>query len=82
MRGGRLWRNGGWVDEPYVELSAGGGPGIGPVEVPAGQVLVLGDNRGNSHDGRAFGFVPASALYGRVVGVFWRDGAPAWAGVE
>ena len=29
VRGGRLWRNGGWVDEPYVELGAGGGPGRG-----------------------------------------------------
>jgi signal peptidase I len=36
-------------------------------------VLVLGDARGNSRDGRYFGFVPETAIYARAVGVFWRD---------
>jgi signal peptidase I len=55
-----------------------GGPELGPVVVPADHVLVMGDNRGNSHDGRAFGFVPRRALLGRAVGVFVRGGRPAW----
>jgi signal peptidase I len=57
-----------------LRLDHGGGPDFGPVDVPAGQVLVLGDHRGNSRDGRVFGFVAEDALYGRARGVFWRAG--------
>ena len=48
------------------------------VIVPPDRYLVLGDNRDNSHDGRAFGLVERRAILGRVKGVFWRDGAPTW----
>jgi len=51
------------------------------VIVPPDQFLVLGDNRANSHDGRAFGLVAGRAILGRVKGVFWRHGAPAWRGL-
>jgi signal peptidase I len=65
-----------------INLDAGGGPNLPPVEVPEGQVLVLGDHRGNSRDGRFFGFVPVASLYGRAAGVFWRRGAgPVWQGL-
>jgi len=67
--------------ERIVELNlhSGGGPDINGMVVPPGQVLALGDHRGNSHDGRFFGTVPASLLYGRASAVFWRskDG-PIW----
>ena len=56
-----------------LNLSHGGGPDI-DVVVPAGHVLVVGDNRGNSLDGRMFGFVRESAVYARARGVFWRSG--------
>jgi signal peptidase I len=57
-----------------LNLDAGGGPDIRALVIPPGQVLVIGDHRGNSLDGRYFGLVPASALYARAVGVFWRRG--------
>lgn len=38
---------------------------FGPMTVPAGQYLMLGDNRDNSADSRYFGFVPRNLLIGR-----------------
>ena len=61
-----------------LRLGDGGGPDFGPVRVPADHFLVMGDNRGNSHDGRSFGFVTRDAIRGRAVRVFLRNGAPTW----
>lgn len=57
-----------------LNLSHGGGPDIHQLTIPEGQVLMLGDARGNSHDGRFFGLVPAGELYGRAVAVYYRRG--------
>ena len=38
---------------------------FGPMEVPAGHVLALGDNRDNSYDSRYWGFLPMSYVKGR-----------------
>jgi signal peptidase I len=38
---------------------------FGPVTVPAGQYLLLGDDRDNSMDSRYFGFFPRSEIVGR-----------------
>jgi signal peptidase I len=38
---------------------------FGPVTVPSGQYLVMGDNRDHSFDSRYFGFVPRSEILGR-----------------
>ena len=61
-----------------LDLSRGGGPDAAGV-VPAGQVLVMGDARGNSLDGRMFGLLPADAFYARAIAVYWRSGeGPVW----
>ena len=61
-----------------VDLSRGGGPAFGPERVPAGMYLLMGDNRGNSHDSRGFGLVRREAILGRAVAIYWHGGAPAW----
>jgi signal peptidase I len=57
-----------------LDLDAGGGPDIDGITVPAGKLLVLGDHRGNSFDGRFFGLVDADKVYGRARAVYWRRG--------
>jgi len=48
---------------------AGHGKDFGPVIVPAGQYLLLGDNRDNSADSRYFGFFPRGEITGRATRV-------------
>jgi signal peptidase I len=43
--------------------------------VPAGTYFVLGDNRDNANDSRVWGVVPARALIGRPVGIWYSNGA-------
>ena len=47
--------------DPHAQTYAN----FGPVTVPAGQYLMLGDNRDNSADSRVIGFVPRSEFVGR-----------------
>lgn len=63
----------------HLDLADGGGPDIAPFTLPEDMVLVLGDHRGRSADGRWFGLVPRQAFYGKALGVYWRRGeGPGW----
>jgi signal peptidase I len=55
-----------------LNLNYGGGPDIAPSIVPNGMLLVVGDARGNSRDGRFFGLVPAKDAYGKAISVIYR----------
>ena len=77
VRDGHVHIDGREVPEARISLAAGGGPDLGPVRVPAGKVLLLGDNRGNSRDGRWFGFVDREHVLGRALTVVARDGHPS-----
>jgi len=59
-------------------LADGGGPDFGPTTLPDGKYLVLGDNRGNSRDGRYFGLVGRDGILGKVEGVVVRGGKLTW----
>lgn len=95
IRRGRVWLNGRaaplgaragqlieTLGERDHEVDLGlGGPDFGPIRVPAEHYLVMGDNRGDSHDGRMFGWVARDAILGRALGVYLRGGAPVWVGL-
>jgi signal peptidase I len=74
------------LDEPYAHFIEAplrpddpeyghGGDGIrdswGPQTVPAGELLVLGDNRDNSRDSRFWGFLPIDQVKGRALLIYW-----------
>ncbi len=66
---GRVYVNGTKQDEPYVQDPDDRSvPGI---LVPPSSVYVLGDNRANSEDSRAFGPVSDDRLIGRAVAGIW-----------
>lgn len=45
-----------------------------PISVPDGQLLMLGDNRANSKDGRCFGTISEEAIVGRATARVWPPG--------
>ena len=61
-----------------LRLKSGGGPDFGPMTLPERKFLVVGDNRGDSRDGRAFGLVDRDAFLGRAKGVVLRKGRLTW----
>lgn len=69
IRDRRVYVNGRMVEE-VIETS-GGGTLTYPVEVPADQYFVLGDNRPQSNDSRAWGFAHADQIIGRVMLRYW-----------
>lgn len=68
---GVLVVNGTPVVEPYFDQTRIDGEYFGPESIPPGTVWVLGDNRGESIDSRAFGAVPVESVVGRVVLRLW-----------
>lgn len=68
---GVLIRNGQAVDEPYADQTQMGGYYWGPIEVPAGHVFLLGDNRLESVDSRSYGPVSVDEVEGRYAFRAW-----------
>jgi signal peptidase I len=73
VKDGHLIVDGAVLSEPYTVGQATdrllNSAVIFPVQVPAGYVWVMGDNRTASQDSRWFGPIAVSAILGKVAGV-------------
>ena len=75
VRDGHSFVNGKPGDpKALLNLGMGGGPDVPPIRVPKGEVFVMGDFRGSSHDSRYFGFVRVDAIYAKASRVYYRSG--------
>lgn len=57
----------------HLRLDTGGGPDFAAA-LPPGTLLVVGDHRGNSRDGRYFGLIGESDVYARALAIYFRRG--------
>lgn len=61
-----------------VTFEAGFGPDLPPLTLGEDEFLVMGDNRGDSYDGRMFGTVDRGAILGKALAVYYGDGEFTW----
>lgn len=74
LRDGVVYVNGTPLDEPYAQGKPSYDLNSGityPYTVPEGYVWVMGDNRTNSADSRAFGAIPLESVTGHAVLRYW-----------
>lgn len=69
----QVYRNGLPLDEPYkiTHSYEKDGDTIEEFTVPEGLYMMMGDNRGNSFDGRYWGFVPENSFKGKALVIYW-----------
>lgn len=69
IRNGKVYINGGLLNEPYVNSPTF--PDLSEVNVPEGCIFVMGDNRSVSYDSRRFGPIKVDSIVGRALFVYW-----------
>lgn len=71
VRKGILYVNGEPIVENYKNTAFVSHAESGPVEIPAGHIYVMGDNRGRSFDSRAIGPIALDKVDGKAFLLFW-----------
>ncbi|HNO66160.1 MAG TPA: signal peptidase I, partial [Tepidiformaceae bacterium] len=69
IRNGTVYIDGRRLVEPYTNGEWSGN--LSPVRIPAGKYFVMGDNRNNSLDSRAFGLVDEDDIVGKALASWW-----------
>ena len=59
------------IAQPWLPRGTDPGPAITPQKIKPGYMFVMGDNRGESEDSRAFGQVSEKRIVGRVIMRVW-----------
>lgn len=81
VRGTKVYRNKQAIEESYAQWVYGGAKDFGPVRVPEGTVLLLGDNRDESKDsrfwtepdGQVHPFLDIRRIKGRAFLIYWNS---------
>ena len=68
VRGNMVYVNGNAIKEPYIAAEPSYN---GSWAVPVSELFVLGDNRNQSSDSHAWGFVPWANIVGKALIIYW-----------
>jgi signal peptidase I len=79
VKNGKLYRDGAPADDPHAHFEltpedrqqSSPRDYFGPLKVPEGQYLMMGDNRDRSYDGRFWGLVNRDEVEGRAIFIYW-----------
>jgi signal peptidase I len=69
IKNGTVYINGRPLIEPYIKEPWSGS--LDPVQIPAHEFFVMGDNRNNSLDSRIFGLVEEDDIIGKAMASWW-----------
>jgi signal peptidase I len=83
VKNGAVWLNGSLMPDPHAHFEVAPQDrspvsprdNFGPVTVPPGKLLMMGDNRDRSYDGRFWGFVDLNDVEGRATIIYlpWNE---------
>ncbi len=69
IRDGAVYVDQNRIEEPYISVETDGV--YSPIQLSDNEFFVMGDNRGNSMDSRAFGPIASQTIVGKAIMVYW-----------